>query len=304
LGLAEGSGFGFAEGAEFASAALDDGARDFVRKRSGFGPGTLRKRKNVEIGEGARFDEGERGSMVVFGFSWEAGDHIGADGGMREAFMNEFDAAGVMLRAIPAVHAGKDAVGAGLQRHVKMLSDAVGGSKKSDKVLGNVERLDGADAETFDGSFLNNAAEEVFEFDTGGKVAAVSAEIDATENDFAGRQRQRCGLGVDRQECLSHREALDFPNDFRGRQATALAADERDDTVGAAGVTTVLNFESRAGVIPFSAADGGGEKFGAVEDVAGEDLAKMERNIPSAALGIKLWPYKGMERNCRVGMQC
>ncbi len=30
LGLAEGGGFGFAEGAEFAGAALDDGAGNFV----------------------------------------------------------------------------------------------------------------------------------------------------------------------------------------------------------------------------------------------------------------------------------
>jgi len=45
LGLAEGGGFGFAEGAEFAGAALDDGAGDFVRKRGGFGAGALRKEK-------------------------------------------------------------------------------------------------------------------------------------------------------------------------------------------------------------------------------------------------------------------
>jgi len=41
LGLAEGGGFSFAEGAEFAGAALDYGAGDFVRKCGGFGAGTL-----------------------------------------------------------------------------------------------------------------------------------------------------------------------------------------------------------------------------------------------------------------------
>ena len=41
LGSAEGGGFEFAEGAQFAGSALDDGAGDFVRKSGGFGAGTF-----------------------------------------------------------------------------------------------------------------------------------------------------------------------------------------------------------------------------------------------------------------------
>jgi len=51
--------------------------------------------------------------------------------------------------------------------------------------LGNVERFDGADAEVFDGCFLEDAAEEVFELDAGREIAAVGAEVDAAEDDFA-----------------------------------------------------------------------------------------------------------------------
>src|SRR5205814_1853931 len=137
--------------------------------------------------------------------------------------------AGIVLGAIPAMHGGEDAIGGGLQRHMEVLGDAISGSEEVDKVLSNVERLNGADAKAFEGSFVENAAEEIFKFDAGREVAAVGAEVDATENDFAGRQRQRCGLGVDRQECLSHREALDFPNDFGGRKTAALAAHKGDD---------------------------------------------------------------------------
>jgi len=36
---------------------------------------------------------------------------------------------------------------------------------------GDVERLDGADAETFDGGFIEDASEEILEFDARGKVA-------------------------------------------------------------------------------------------------------------------------------------
>src|SRR2546427_11591013 len=78
LGLAEGGGFGFAEGAEFAGAALDRGAGDFACERGGFGAGTLGKRENVQIGEGKRLDKGKRGGVVVFGFAGKAGDEVGA----------------------------------------------------------------------------------------------------------------------------------------------------------------------------------------------------------------------------------
>src|SRR5260370_6218738 len=140
----------------------------------------------------------------------------------------------------------------GLQRHVEVVGEAIGGSEEIDEVLGNVEGLDGADAETFDGGFVENAAEEVFEFDAGRKIAAVGAEVDAAENDFA----------VSR-----FAELLYFPDDCVRRQAAAFAADKGDHAVGAAGVAAILNFERGAGVIPFPAGGWGGEEFGAVEDI-------------------------------------
>ena len=138
LGMAESGGFGFAEGAEFAGASLDGGAGEFVRKCGGFGAGALGKRENVEIGEGEVFDEGHGCSVVVFGFAGEAGDDVGADGGVGESLMDEFDAAGVVLGAVPAVHGGEDAVGGGLQRHVEVLGDAIGPSEEIDEVLGDI----------------------------------------------------------------------------------------------------------------------------------------------------------------------
>src|SRR6202022_943017 len=161
-----------------------------------------------------------------------------------------------------------------------MLGDAVGGSEEINEVLCNVEGLDGADAEALDRCFVENAAEEVFEFEAGGKIAAVGAEVDAAENDFA----------VSR-----FAELLYFPDDCFRWQTAASPADERDDAVGAAGVAEVLDFEGGGSVIPFPAEDRGGKKFGAVEDVAGEDFAKQWRSL--------LRHYKGMERGRRAGMQ-
>ena len=113
----------------------------------------------------------------------------------------------------------------------------------------------------------------------GRKIAAVGAEVDSAEDDFA----------VSRLA-----EVVDFPDDCFRRQAAAFSAHEGDHAVGAAGVAAVLDFERGAGVIPFPAEDRGGKKFGAVEDVGGEDLGEMGRSM--------LRPYKGMERGGRVSM--
>ena len=112
LGLAEGGGFGLAKHAQFAGAAFDDGAGDFVRKRGGFGAGTFRKREDVEIGEGQAIDKGHRRGVVVLRFAWEARNDVGADGGVGEALADEFDAAGVVFGAVPAVHRSENTIGA------------------------------------------------------------------------------------------------------------------------------------------------------------------------------------------------
>ncbi len=213
----------------------------------------------MKVGEREAFDEGHGCGVVIFGFAGEAGDYVGADGSVGEAVVDEFDAASVVFRAIPAVHGGENTVGGGLQGHVEVLGDAIGGSEEIDQVSRDVKGLDGADAEAFDGGFVEDAAEEVFEFDAGGEVAAVGAEVDAAENDFA---VARIG------------EALDFVNDCVGWEAAALAADKGDDTVRAAGVATVLDFESGAGVIAFSAEDRSGEESVLFEYITGKNLAR------------------------------
>ena len=116
-----------------------------------------------------------------------------------------------------------------------MLGDAIGGSKEIDEVLGDVERFDGADAEALDGGFAEDAAEQVFEFDAGRKIPAVGAEVDPAENDFA---------------VTRFAELPDFLDDGTGGQAAALATDEGDDAVGAAGVAAILDLEGGAGVQP------------------------------------------------------
>jgi len=147
--------------------------------------------------------------------------------------------------------------------------------------LGDILGLDGADAEAFDGGFFQDAAEEVEELYAGGEVAAVGAEVDAAEDDFA-----EAGIA----------EAPDFLKNGLGREAAAFSADEGDDAVGAARIAAILDLQGGASVVPFPAQDGSGKKFGPGEDIAGEDVAEQGRSM--------LRPYKGAERNGRVRTQC
>ena len=147
-------------------------------------PGRDGVRKNVEIGERARLDEIHGGSVIGFGFAGETGDDVGADSGVGELFADEIDAAGVVFGAVPAMHGGEDAVGSGLQRHVEMFGEARRGGEECDQIAGNVERFDGAEAQAFDGSFIENLAKEIEKIVARRKITAPGAEIDAAENDF------------------------------------------------------------------------------------------------------------------------
>ena len=210
----------------------------------------------MQVGEGPLFNEMQRGGVVGFGFAGETSDNVGADGRMRQALVNELDAAGVVFGAVPAMHGSKDAVGSGLQGHVEVGREAIAGGDEIDERKRNVERLDGADAEALDGSFIEYALQEIQKCYARRKITAVGAEIDAAENDFA-------ITGIS--------EALDFLDYFFGRQAAGFPAHERNYAKRAASVAAILDFQRGARVIPFPAEDGGDENFRESEDVAGED---------------------------------
>ena len=95
----------------------------------------------------------------------------------------------------------------------------------------------------------------------------------------------------------------DFLDDGIGWQAATLAAHERDDAVGAAGIAAVLDLEGRPRVTALSAEDRGGEQDILFENITGQDIAKTRTGIRLATLGIRLRPLKGMERGGRFGTQ-
>src|SRR5260370_42459739 len=87
-------GLFFTEGAEFAGAALDDGRRHVVRQSGSASAGTDGVRENVEIAEGARFDDIHGGGMVVLGLAGEASYAVDADSSVLEWLWYRVEAAG------------------------------------------------------------------------------------------------------------------------------------------------------------------------------------------------------------------
>ena len=214
----------------------------------------------MKIGEGAFLDEAEGDGVVVFRFAGEAGEDIGADRGLRKNLAEQFDAARVVFGTVPATHGCEDAIGGGLQRHMEVRREAIIGCEQIDQVLGDVERFDGADAQAFDGSFVENLTKEVVELNTRREIAAIGAKIDAAEDDLA-----EAGF----------REAADFGENGGDGQAAGPSAHEWDHAERAAGVATVLNLQRRASVIPFPAEDWSDKNIGGGEDVGGEDWRGM-----------------------------
>ncbi len=129
----------------------------------------------MQVGEGALFNVTQRGGVVGFGLARKPCDDVGADGSMGKTFVNELDAAGVMFGTVPAMHGREDAVRSGLQGHVEMGREATGRGDEIDEGESDVERLDGADAEAFEGSFMENAAQEIEKCDARNEIAAVGA---------------------------------------------------------------------------------------------------------------------------------
>src|SRR6266852_2153858 len=262
LGGAKGGASCFSAGAQLAGAPLDDGGGDFFGEMLGLSARTLGKRKDVKVGERRVFDERKRPQVVGFGFTGEAGDDIGANGGVGEALANQFNARGVVCGAVPAVHRRQDAIRTGLERNVEVVRDAIGGGKRLDQVARNVHRFDRTDAQSQERSFVEDSAEEISEFDAGTEIEAIAAQIDAAENDF-----------VDARGA----EAIDFTKNSFGREATAASAHKGDDAIGAAMIAAILNLQDGTRVAIFIAKHRHAGKIGEralLEDVSGKNLCR------------------------------
>lgn len=219
------------EGAKFACALVNGVRGNGAGEICAFGPRARRKRKNMQIAERQGGDEIHGGGVICVAFAGEANDDVGADGGVRQRAADEFDAAGIMRGAIPAMHSTKNPIRSRLQRQMEMRRDAWFGSDEVDEILSDVDGLNGAKAKAGKLGFVEDFADERVERNAQGEVSAVAAEIDSAEDDFL---------------CAGLHEAMDFAKDGGRGEAAAASADERNHAVGAAMIASVLNFESGA----------------------------------------------------------
>jgi len=148
--------------------------------------------------------------VVVFGFAGEAGDYVGADGSVREALMDEFDAAGVVLGAVQRCMAARMWSEADC-RACGSAGDAIGGGEEFDKVLvtsrGSMElmrrRSTAVSSRMWRRRFSNS---------TRGKGRDRRCEVNSAENDFA---VARFGEALDFVMTVSG-EGCGFARDRRG----------------------------------------------------------------------------------------
>src|SRR5262249_48044257 len=110
-------------------------------------PGPLRKRKNVQVCERKIFDQFHGCSEILIRLAGESYNNIRTDARMRQLLANQSNPLCVVLGAVPAIHRLQDLVRTGLQRQVKVGRNAVRRSDQVNEILGDVLRLNRAQAQ-------------------------------------------------------------------------------------------------------------------------------------------------------------
>src|ERR1700683_5499130 len=111
----------------------------------------------MKVSERQALDQFDGVLKIFLRLSGKADNHVRADRSSRDNLANALHTLGVMIRAIPAVHGAEDAVGTGLQRHVKMGRQASRRSHKRYEFFGEVLWLDRTLPKLFEGGVLQNA---------------------------------------------------------------------------------------------------------------------------------------------------
>src|SRR5271170_5739987 len=132
----------------------------------------------MQVSERQTLDQLESHLKILRRLSGKTHNHVCANRSGWQKLAYAFDALGIMAGTIPAVHGAKDAVGTGLQRHVKMRRQAIRRSHQRDEFLGDVLRLDGAEPKLFERRFFENAMNDIGKAGAGREIAAIRTKID------------------------------------------------------------------------------------------------------------------------------
>ena len=139
---------------------------------------------------------------------------------------------------------------------MEVTRDALGGSDERDEVFGDVHGFDRAEVQALEARVVEDEAQEFDEICARKKIAAVTAQMNSAEYDFA---------------IAAGDKSIQFFDDASGREAAAISANERNHAEGAAMIAAVLYFERGTRVLRFAAFDGRDENVGQREDVTNED---------------------------------
>src|SRR5690242_13398227 len=113
-----------ADGAQTRGAILYDASIDLRHARGGRA-GARAKGEGVDEGEGAFVDQRQRVGEVLFGFSRETGDEIGAERDFGTRGLEALTQIDRLCARVAALHALEDEIVAVLQRKMQMGRDAI-----------------------------------------------------------------------------------------------------------------------------------------------------------------------------------
>src|ERR1041385_5535707 len=161
----------------------------------------------MQISKRQALDKAAAFLKKLIGLAGKANHDVCADCSFRHGFMDLSDLLRIMPWAILAMHAAQNTVATGLQRNMRVLSDARRARDQGDQVVAPVHRFDGADAYLLNVCVLEQFTDKLLEVLLRLEVAAPTAQIDAAEHNLAiPRCHQRIGFFYDTIEL--HRAAL------------------------------------------------------------------------------------------------
>ena len=178
--------FDFEERLEAGEAFGLDGFTDLIVDLGSGRAGARRIFERVGLGEADLGDQVQGLLEFGFGFAREADDDVGRERDVRADGADLADQSTVFLRGVLAVHGGEDAVGASLERQMKVGHQLADICVRMDQIIGHVARVAGRVTQALDAVDRSKAGEQLCQRPglIIGAVAVVSVDVLAEQGQF------------------------------------------------------------------------------------------------------------------------
>ena len=221
---------------------------------------TWREGEDVQMGEAAFLDDLQRVLEMLVRFGGEAGDDIGAEGGVRAQPADVLAKGDGILARMAALHPLQNEIVAMLQREMEMRHEARLGRDRLHQVFIGLDGIDRGKAQPVEFRYVpQDRAHQPAEARLARQVRSVAGQIDAGQHDLA---IAVFGEPLDLVDCRTHRHGA--------RIATAIG----DDAERAAVVAAILHLHEGARAA-LDGVDHMRRGLGHLEDIVDPDLLEL-----------------------------